>query len=117
MEMKERIKTLLNIQDNLQDPVLDIIIENVTNHLLGKLKRVNKSIQAVPEELNYIIEEIAIRRYNRIGTEGAKAETVEGHRIEFYELDKDFTPYEEIIDDYQEEPDDDSSKRGKVLFI
>lgn len=114
--MLARIKTLLGIQDDLQNDVLGIIIENVTSHLLGKLKRVNKSIKAVPKELNYIIEEISIRRYNRIGTEGAKAETVEGHRIEFYELEKDFTPYEDIIDGYGES-DDGSSKRGKVLFF
>lgn len=114
-KVKKRIKTLLDIKDDLQDGVLDIIIENVTSHLLGKLKRMDKDIKKVPNELSYIIEEISIRRYNRIGTEGAKSESVEGHKIEFYELDKDFTPYEEIINDYEDEPYE--PKRGKVMFI
>lgn len=112
--MLERIKTLLGIEDTLQDDVLDIIIENVSKHLLSKLKRVNKSITEVPDELDYIIEEIAIRRYNRIGTEGMRSESVEGHNVTFYDLDQDFVPYQDVIDDYKE---DDSLGRGKVLFI
>ncbi|MGF7014246.1 hypothetical protein HNR27_001597 [Ornithinibacillus bavariensis] len=114
--MIERIKTLLGIEDSLQDKPLNIIIENVTSHLLGKLRKINKSITEVPADLNYVIEEISIRRYNRIGTEGAKAESVEGHRIEFYDLDKDFAPYQEIIDDYKDDSED-KPKRGKVMFI
>ncbi|MDY0394787.1 phage head-tail connector protein [Virgibacillus halophilus] len=113
--MIDRIKTLLDIEDDKQDKVLNIIIENVTSHLFGKLKKVNKTITTVPSELDYIIEEISIRRYNRIGTEGAKSESVEGHTISYYELDKDFTPYDEIIDDYEETPPE--PKRGKVMFI
>lgn len=114
--MKERIKKILDIQDNQQDGVLDIFIENVTNHLLGKLKRVNKAIVSVPVELNYIVEEIVIRRFNRIGSEGMKSESVEGHKIDFYDLKDEFVPYQEIIDDYKED-DDSADKRGKVMFI
>ncbi|MGM0940358.1 MAG: phage head-tail connector protein [Bacillota bacterium] len=114
--MLERIKTLLDLKDGLQDDVLGIIIENVSSHLLGKLKRVNKTITSIPEELNYVIEEVSIRRYNRIGTEGAKAESVEGHKIEFYDLEKDFVPYEDIIDSYKEDTSD-APKRGKVMFV
>ena len=112
--MLERIKTMLGIGDTLQDDVLNIIIENVEKHLLGKLKLVNKSIVEVPEELDYIVEEIAIRRYNRIGTEGMRSESVEGHNVTFYDLDQDFVPYQDVIDDYKE---DSSDGRGRVMFI
>lgn len=114
--MKERIKTVLGIKDTLQDDILDILISNVSGNLLGKLKKVDKSITTIPSELNYVIEEITIRRYNRIGTEGMKSESVEGHRIDFYELEKDFTPYEDIIDDYKDD-DEGEPKRGRVMFI
>ena len=113
--MKERIKKILDIQDNRQDDVLDILISNVSAHLKGRLKRINKTITEIPDELNYIIEEIVIRRYNRIGSEGYKSESVEGHNITFYELKDEFVPYQEIIDDYK--LDDSSGGRGKVLFI
>ena len=115
-EIKERIKTVLDIKDTLQDDVLDIFIDNVTKHLFSKLRKVNKEIEEVPGELDYIIEEIVIRRYNRIGTEGMKSESVEGHRVDFYELEKDFTPYEDIIDGYADE-EQGNAKRGRVLFI
>ena len=106
--MKSRIKKVLDIEDTLQDDVLDIFIDNVTSHLRVKLGK------EVPSELNFIIEEIVIRRYNRIGTEGMKSESVEGHRIDFYELEKDFTPYEDIINKFK---DDDKPKRGRVIMI
>ncbi len=105
----ERIKTLLGIEDELQDKALKIIIENVTSHLSSMIKK------DVPEKLNFVIEEIAIRRFNRLGTEGMKAESVEGHKIDFYDLEKDFVPYLDIIDQYVDDPDE--PKRGKVLFF
>jgi len=108
--MKSRIKKVLDIEDTLQDDVLDIFIENVTSHLKIKLEK------DVPSELNFIIEEIVIRRYNRIGTEGMKSESVEGHRIDFYELEKDFTPYEDIINKYKDD-DGNKPKRGQVIMI
>lgn len=115
--MKEKIKTLLDIQDNEQDPVLDILIEDVESHLLGLLKKVNKSITKVPAELEYIIRKITIRQYNRIGSEGMKSESVEGHKIDFYDLKDEFVPYQDIIDDYADAPEDNPSKRGKAMFI
>lgn len=107
--MLERIKTLLGIEDSKQDAVLNIIIENVTSHLKGLLGK------QPPEDLNYIIEEIVIRRFNRIGTEGMKSESVEGHNITFYDLKDEFVPYMDIIAAHREPPE--QRGRGKVLFI
>ncbi len=115
-EIKKNIKVVLGIQDELQDPVLDVLIKNVRDLLKGKLRIVNKSITKVPEELEYIIEEITLRRFNRIGSEGMKSESVEGHKIDFYDLDKELDPYLDIIDDYAEN-DEPKPKRGKVMFI
>lgn len=114
-DIKANVKVVLDIQDAAQDDVLDILIRNVTSHLKGRLRKINKSITEIPDELNYIIEEIVIRRFNRIGSEGFKSESVEGHSINFYELKDEFVPYQEIIDDYKD--DDTSSGRGKVMFI
>lgn len=108
--MLERIKTLLGIEDDLQNDVLDILIENVQSHLKALLGK------DVPEELEFIIVEIVIRRYNRIGTEGYKTESVEGHSISFYDLDQEFTPYESIIDKHKDD-DGVGTNKGRVLFI
>lgn len=108
--MLTRIKKVLDIEDDLQDDVLNIFIENVTSHLKALLKK------EVPEQLNFIIEEIVIRRYNRIGSEGMKSESVEGHRIDFYDLNDEFTPYLGLINDYKDD-DDTKPKRGRVIMI
>ena len=108
--MLERIKTLLGIEDDLQDAVILEIITNVTSHLsmlLGK---------PVPEELEFITIEISIRRFQRLGSEGFKSELVEGHRVDFYDLKDEFIPYMAIIESQKDcEPAEPS--RGKVLFF
>lgn len=107
--MLQKIKTLLGIPDALQDPVIEQIVEDVTSHLtilLGK---------EVPLELEFIIREISIRRFQRLGSEGMKSELVEGHRVDFYDLDKEFDPYLSIIESYKDKPTD--AKRGRVMFI
>ena len=107
--MLERIKTLLGITDNLQDDVLTIIIENVEEHLTYLLGR------DVPSNLQFIVTEISVMRYNRLGSEGMKSELVEGHRTDFHEPKDDFQPYLSIID--KEVEKDLEPTRGKVRFI
>ncbi len=108
--MLERIKTLLGIEDTLQDDVLNIIIDNVSSHLKALLGK-----DDIPESLNFIVEEITVRRFNRLGTEGMKSEEVEGHSVTFYDLKDEFVPYESVINAYK--ADNGVTGRGKVLFI
>lgn len=103
------VKTLLEIEDTRQDGVLSLIISNVSSHLKALLG------QEIPPELEFIVTEITIRRFNRIGTEGMKSESVEGHSITFYDLEDEFKPYEKIIESNKVETG--ISRRGKVLFI
>ncbi|MEK4924115.1 phage head-tail connector protein [Cytobacillus sp. FSL R5-0569] len=107
--MLNNIKILLGIKDNLQDDVLDVLIKNVQSHLTVLLGK------QIPEELSFIVQEIVIRRFNRIGTEGMKSESVEGHSIAFYDLKDEFVPYADIIDSYKETVDE--PKRGRVMFF
>ncbi len=121
--LRVEVKILLEISDNTfdpedvtQNPLIDKIITNVYKHLQGMLKLMDKTITEVPEELDYIIEEIAVRRYNRIGTEGMKSESVEGHSVTFYDLDEEFNPYLVIIEGYQ--PDEKATQyMGRVRLF
>lgn len=108
--MLERIKTLLGIEDTLQDDVLNIIIDNVSSHLKALLGK-----NDIPESLNFIVEEITVRRFNRLGAEGMQSESVEGHSITFYDLKEEFTPYEDIIAAHKDPPE--KPGRGWVMFI
>lgn len=108
--MLEKIKKLLGINDKLQDEVLEIIIENIEGHLTYLLGK------EVPLNLQFIITEISVMRFNRLGAEGMKSELVEGHRTDFHDPEKDFQPYLSIIDkEVDKEPEE--PKRGKVMFI
>lgn len=108
--MLERIKKVLGIEDTLQDDVLDILISNVSSHLKALLGK------EIPSHLEFIVEEITIRRFNRMGSEGFKSELVEGHRIDFYDLKDEFDPYMDIIEGEAEDVIGES-KRGRVMFI
>lgn len=107
--MLERIKTLLGITDTLQDELLSVIVDNVSNHLelmLGK---------EVPQKLEFVVVEVSIKRFNRVGVEGMKSEWIEGHKTEFYDSQDDFIPYNSLIE--TNKVDDGYSKRGRVMFI
>ncbi|HHW9295326.1 TPA: phage head-tail connector protein, partial [Staphylococcus aureus] len=75
MATKENIKVLLGLKDSKQDGLLDIIIKNTESRLLSKLPF---NISEVPDNLSFIVEEVAVKRYNRIGSEGMTTESVEG---------------------------------------
>lgn len=111
--MLQKIRTLVGITDPLdilQDPVINLIIENIEGHLTYLLGK------PVPLNLQFITLEIAVMRFNRLGAEGMKSELTEGHRTDFFEPKDDFQPYLSIIESEREvtpiEP-----VRGKVLFI
>lgn len=61
-------------------------------------------------DLDYIITEVAIIRYNRIGSEGFQSHTVEGENIGF--LSSDFDAYMDDIQAYKDAKNIDTSKGG-----
>lgn len=109
--MLKKIKTILGIEDDVQDDVLDILISNVESHLQALLGK-----NEIPERLEFIVMEITVRRFNRIGTEGMKSESVEGHSISFYDLEDEFTPYLTIIENERDD-DEGINRSGRVMFI
>lgn len=109
--MLDQIKILLGIDDTKQDAVLTLIISNVTSHLKFLLSR------DVPEELQFIILEISVMRFNRLGSEGMKSELTEGHRSDFFEPVHEFRPYLSIIEEAKEKETPAEPKRGQVMFI
>ena len=70
-----------------------------------------KDEKEVPEALRYIIEEVAVKRYNRIGAEGMDSESVDGRSSSYQS--NDFDEYLSILDDYYSE---NSNKKGSIKF-
>ncbi len=106
--MLEDIKTLLGLEGSDRDALLQTIINITTSRL-----KVLLGVQTVPEELSYIITEIAVVRYNRIGSEGLSSHSVEGESQSW--SDTDFTPYQKEIDAYKAAQQ--TPARGRVRFL
>ena len=108
--MLNDLKLMLGIDasETSQDNKLKLIISAATERLqmlLGGLEP--------PDSLNYIIREVSIRRYNRIGSEGMTSHSVEGESITF--TDNDFAGFEDDIQAYLDTQKE--SKRGRVRFL
>lgn len=104
--MLNNLKAFLGVTD--RDELLKIIIANTT----ARLKLLIGGIDP-PEELDHIILEVSIIRYNRIGSEGLSSHSVEGESLSFN--DNDFAGYMDEIDAFLKGQE--ASKHGKVRFI
>lgn len=106
--MLENLKLLLGITDNDRDALLKLIISTATARLTLLLGGIEP-----PDSMNHIILEVAIIRFNRIGSEGMESHTVEGEHITFN--DDDFAAFTDEIQAFLDTQVD--SKRGKVRFL
>lgn len=108
MAVLENVKKLLSINDDKQDELLEIIINNTEKRLISLLP---VDIEEVPERLEYIIEEVAVKRFNRVGAEGMTQESVDGRSNTFQA--NDFDEYMDVIDQYTPRT---TGKRGTGIF-
>ena len=106
--MLEEIKTILGIADNALDSKLKIIIANTK----ARLKMLLGGLD-VPENLNYVVTEVSVKRFNRIGSEGITSHTVEGESMSF--TDDDFAEFAGDIQAYLDSVAE--AKKGKVRFL
>ena len=107
--MLNNLKLLLGITDDGQDDRLQWLIETASNRLCILLGGAG----GVPDDLEYVVVEVAAVRFNRIGSEGYSSHTVEGESISF--SDDDFAAYANEIQAYINAQDE--NKTGKVRFI
>lgn len=107
--MLEELKLLLGIEDTSLDEKLNLIIKLTTSRL-----RVLLGGTEIPEELQYIITEVAVIRFNRIGSEGLSSHGVEGESLSF--TDDDFAGYKTEIQAYLDKVDC-TAQKGDFLFI
>ncbi len=105
----DTLRTLLGITDDSRDELLMTIISAVQARLLLLLGGASE----VPESLAYIVPEVAVIRYNRIGSEGMSSHSVEGETVVY--ADNDFAGYMGEIEAYLDEQQ--STKRGRVRFM
>lgn len=68
--------------------------------------------EAVPERLEYIVEEVAVKRFNRVGAEAMSSESVDGRSSTFQV--NDFDEYMDVIDALYPKS---RAQKGRGVFI
>lgn len=92
MTLLTNVKTLLGVTD--QDLVINTIIDLNTKALLNRI-----GVNELPAELEYIVIETTVSRYNRLGSEGLSSEGIDVIKQTFTE--DIFSPYSKDIHEYK----------------
>ena len=85
-----RIKTLLNIEgyENLIYEITELTRSKILNYI---------NEVELPLELEFVLVELTVQRYNRIGSEGIASESVDGKSVSYEDIFENYKPY---LDDY-----------------
>ena len=87
-----RIKVLLGISSNDNEELLIEIVELTKSKILNYINEAE-----LPLELEFVLIELAIQRYNRIGSEGVASESIDGKTTSY---EDNFESYRQYLDDY-----------------
>lgn len=88
----DRVKVLLGITNNDNEELLREIIDITESKILNYIDKTE-----LPNELEFVLVELAVQRYNRIGSEGIASENVDGKSVSY---ESDFESYKSYLDDY-----------------
>lgn len=112
MAVLNDVKILLGIEEGESDldSKLSLIIKNAGSKVLSYLPA---GTESVPAELEYIVCEMAVSRFNRIGNEGMSSYSQEGESMT-YSAD-DIAPYLADLQEWNKKQQ--SNRRGVVRFL
>ena len=78
-EVLKEIKLLKGVSDTAQDDLLNLTIKESVERILAFVNRYSEtSIKEIPNNVVYIVRDVAIKRFNKLNSEGAKADSEEG---------------------------------------
>ena len=111
--MFNQVLTLLGISDPTTEvtTLLNTIISMTQQRLQLRL-----GTPAVPAELEYIVVEVSVVRYNRIGSERLSSHNVEGETMTWNSED-DFKPYNAEIKGWLSQQEDQTNYVGRLKFL
>ena len=100
----DRLRIKLSLTDNEQDALLEILLEDASNSICLYI-----SEETLPDKLKWIAEEITVKRYRRIGSEGLRAESIDVIKNDFES--NPIGQYRKFLDEYK------ASKGKRARFI
>lgn len=108
--MLQNLKLLLGLDGS--DTSLDAKLSLLLTMTTARLKLLLGGIEP-PESMEHIITEVAVIRFNRIGSEGVASHSVEGESLQF--ADGDFDGFADEIQAFLDSQT--VSSRGRVKFL
>ncbi|WP_343336979.1 hypothetical protein TPELB_21170 [Terrisporobacter petrolearius] len=100
----DNIKLKLGITDNKEDDLLTILLYDAINYM-----KVYLQADIIPIELEFIAEEVSIKRYRRIGSECISTEKVDVLSTSY--KSNDFSDYYNLMNIYKKK-----TKKGFKFF-
>ncbi len=108
----DRVKQLTQV-DNI---VIEKVYEIIQEKLLYRLQHSLDNISEIPEALEFIVDEVSIKRFNRIGSEAMTAESVGAQSMTFMQSN-DFDEFDDAINGYINSQEDARHKKGVIRFL
>ena len=108
--MIEDLKLLLGLEDT--DKKTEQQLQLILNATKQRLKFLIGGLEP-PEAMEYIILDVSVIRFNRIGSEGLSSHSVEGESLSWSE--NDFAGYMDDIQSYLDSQRE--ARKGKVKFL
>lgn len=105
-----RIKRMLSVTGSDSDQLL----EDINDLVEGQLKNRLGGTDNIPPELEYIVTNVVIARFNQMGDEGKSSMTVEGESASW--LTDLFAPFEKDIQRYLDRQNETVSG-GSISFL
>ena len=112
MAILDSVKLRIGLADTVQDDLLNDLIEDATARVLTYINRDGIVNQTVPDSVAWVIKDIVVKMYNRIGDEGKQSGT-EGNVSNTWES-IDLSQYADALDVYRESS---QSRRSGMRFI
>ena len=106
----EEVKISLGLGSSDKDELLKSLINRNSMPILNYIKE-----KEVPESLEYIVVELVIARYNRIGSEGLNSENSDG--VSFSYNNKLLDTYKKDLDEWISDNKAPSTKRVRMRLI
>ena len=110
--MLEKLEILLGFHEEDITPELEEKLELILESVQARLKNLLGGME-IPGSMEYIVIEVAISRFNRIGSENMSSHSVAGESITYTE--NDFAPYMDEIQAFLNSQEGHSI--GKERFI
>lgn len=78
-DLLSEVKLLKGVQDDTQDKLIRLIIDDSKSRILSKINELgDKVLTELPDSITFIVRDVAIKRYNRLNSEGTIIDVEEG---------------------------------------